>query len=395
MRPRTVLIVLAAASVATLVLYVIGWPASTYRDNDFASFWVMGRMLLDHQDQYDFDAYVAAHHAIGSRAYTIVAAGVPAFYPLTTALLCAMFAVFPVALAAPLWLVSQVVAAVAAVVALGRRIFPAATLRRDLFVVLGLAAASQPAWLLAYGGNIGGFLLAIAASSTALLIDGRVFAAGAVAGLLVIKPHLLLFALVALLLALPRATAVRFLAGASVVAGALTAVTLLLRPGWIAELLGELGAIATFASRQATVFGLLGPDLAALEWGIVGACLVGLVVWARSARPPVEVFIAAAVALSLFCTRYGWSYDHLLLVVTAAVTLGLVADASTRSRWIITLALAVVLVPMAWGLYGLAFQRGEESLTALVPLAMLGVLALAVTSRRVDTGRRSSRAHAA
>jgi glycosyl transferase family 87 len=381
MRPRTVAIVLGVAALSTALLVAIGWPASAYRDNDFASFWVMGRMLLDGRDQYDFAAYLAAHRAIGSRALTIVVEGTPTFYPLTTALLCAVFAAFPLAVAAPLWLVSQIVAAAAAVVALGRRLFTAATLRRDLFVVLGLAASTQPAWLLAGGGNMGGFLLAIAASSAALLIDGRAFAAGAVAGLLVIKPHVLLFAFVALVLVLPRATVLRFLAGAGSVAGALTAFTLLLRPSWIAELLDQLGRIATYASRQATVFGLFGPDLAALEWVIVAACLIAYVVWARRARPSVPVLVAAAIPLSLFCARYGWSYDHLLLVITAAVVIGLVAASTPRARWTVILTLAVVLVPLTWALYGLAFQRGEESLSALVPLATLGVLALAMRLR--------------
>ena len=374
---------LVVALFATVALWAIGWPASAARGNDFASFWVMGRMLLDRQDMYDFDAYVAAHRAIGNPALSIVAARLPASYPLTTALLCAAFAVFPVAIAAPLWLVSQTLLAVAATVALARRIFAAATFRRDLFVLLGLAVSSQPAWLLAGGGNMGGFLLAIAASSTALLIDGRALAAGAVAGLFVIKPHVLLFAFAALALTLPRATALRFVAGAGAVAGALTLVTLVLDPRWIGELLDQLGGLSAFASRQATVFGLLGPDLAVLAWAIVGACLVAFVVWARRARPSLPVLVAAAIPLSLFCTRYGWSYDHLLLVVTAAVIVGSVADAPARSRWIVTLALTVVLVPMTWGLYGLAFQRGEESFSAFVPLAMLAVLALSLRMRAV------------
>jgi hypothetical protein len=370
-------IVFVVAAAATAVLYVVGWPASLYRDNDFASFWVMGRMLLDGRDMYDFDAYLAAHRAIGSKALTIVVAGTPTFYPLTTALLCAPFALLPLALAAPLWLVTQAVLAVSALVALGRRLFPH-TLSRDLLMVLGLGVAFQPAWLLAAGGNMGGFLVAIVASSTALLLSGRSLAAGAVAGLLVIKPHLLIFALVALLLTLPRATAVRFLAAAAVVGAGLTLVTLLLNPRWIAELLAEVGAIATYASRQATVFGLLGPDLAALEWGIVVASLVGFVAWARRARPSLAVLVAAAIPLSLFCSRYGWSYDQLLLVVTVAVIVGLVTGSAPAVRMGVLLALAVALVPLPWALFAMAYQRGDESLTAVVPLAVLAVLALAL-----------------
>ncbi len=373
---RRALVVIAIAGVCAAALYALGWPEAQYRHNDFASFWVMGRMLLDGQDQYDFNAYVAAHQAIGSRALTIVVAGTPTFYPLTTALLCAPFAVFPVAIAAPLWLVSQVVLGAGALVALGRTLFPQ-TLRRDLTLLLGLAVAFQPAWLLAAGGNIGGFLLAIVASSAALLVSGRAYAAGAVAGLLVVKPHLFVFALLVLLLTLPRATLVRFFGAAAAVAGGLTAITLLIRPSWVLQLIAELGAIAAYASRQATVFGLLGPDNALLAWGIVIASLFAVVAWARWKSPPAAFILAAAIPLSLFGTRYGWSYDHILLLVTVAVTLAILAPAPDRMRIALLLALAIAAIALPWATYVIAFQRGDESWSAIVPLAVLLVLAVA------------------
>ena len=366
-----------AGAIVVVVLYAIGWPASLYRDNDFASFWVMGRMLLDGRDQYDFNAYVEAHRAIGSRALTIVVAGTPTFYPLTTALLCAPFAAFPLPIAAPLWLVAQVILGLRALVALGRALFPQ-TLRRDLVLLMGLAVAFQPAWLLAAGGNIGGFLLAIVASSAALLITGRAYAAGAVAGLLVVKPHLFVFALLVLLLTLPRATVARFFGATAGVAGGLTVITLLIRPGWIGELLAELGAIAAYASRQATVFGLLGPDNAVLAWSIVAASLIAVVAWARWKKPPTAFVIAAAIPLSLFGTRYGWSYDHLLLLVTVAVTLAILSPAPERTRAVMLFALAIAVVVVPWSTYVIAFQRGDESWSAIVPLTVLLVMAVAM-----------------
>jgi hypothetical protein len=45
-----------------------------------------------------------------------------------------------------------------------------------------------------------------------------------------------------------------------------------------------------------------------------------------------------------------------------------------------------VLVPLPWLLFVLAFRRGDESLTAVVPLAVLGVLALALRVRSTSTG---------
>jgi hypothetical protein len=368
--------VLTVGLAAVAVLYVIGWPASPYRDNDFASFWVMGRMLLDGQDMYDFNAYVEAHRAIGSRALTIVVAGTPTFYPLTTALLCAPFAAFPLTIAAPLWLVTQIILGARALFALGRALFPT-TLRRDLALLFGMAVAFQPVWLLAAGGNIGGFLLAIVGSSAALLVSGRPYAAGAVAGLLVVKPHLFILAFIVLLLTLPRAALVRFFGAAAAVAGGLTVITLLIRPGWIGELLAELGAITAYASRQATVFGLLGPDNAVVAWTIVAASLIVMVAWARWKKPPAEFILAAAIPLSLFGTRYGWSYDHVLLLVAVAVTLAIISSAGERTRVAMLLAIAIAVVVLPWTTYAIAFQRGDESWSAVVPLAMLLVLAVA------------------
>src|SRR5438445_7765822 len=159
MTPRAAALALVITAVATAALAAFGWPAVCYRNEDFASFWVMGRMLLDGGDQYDFPTYLAAHRAIGSQALTIVIPGTASFYPLTTALVFVPFALLPIWLSAPLWLVTQTVAGLWALVAFARRVFPAAVLRRDLPMVLALAAFSQPAWRNAEGGNMGGLVV--------------------------------------------------------------------------------------------------------------------------------------------------------------------------------------------------------------------------------------------
>ena len=90
------------------------------------------------------------------------------------------------------------------------------------------------------------------------------------------------------------------------------------------------------------------------------------------------MLVSAAIPLSLFCSRYGWSYDQLLLVVTVAVIVALVAASAPAVRMGVLLALAVALGPLPWALFAIAYQRGDESLTAVVPLAILAVLALAL-----------------
>src|SRR2546428_2398899 len=162
MTRRAAAVPLVSTAVAPAALAAFGWPAVSYRNEDFASFWVMGRMLLDGGDQYDFPTYVAAHKAIGSQALTIVIPGTASFYPLTTALVFVPFALLPIWLSAPLWLATPTVARLWALVAFARRVLPAENVRRDLPVVIALPALSQPAWRNAEGGNMGRLGLCIA-----------------------------------------------------------------------------------------------------------------------------------------------------------------------------------------------------------------------------------------
>ena len=359
-----------------VVLALVGWPASQYRHNDFAGFWVGSRMLLDGADPYDFEPFLAMHRAIGSQGLAINPPGTAYGYPLTAALVFSPFALLPVEIAAPLWLVTQVALASVALVLLGRQLFPT-TFRRDMVALFGIGAACQPAWLLAAGGNLGGYLLAITAASSALLIAGRPFVAGAIAGLLIVKPHPLLAALLIVALALPRRDALRALAGAAAVAGPILLVTLALRAAWIGEFLLPFTRIAGAPVPRSTLFGLVPSELRALAIVIAIAIVAAAVAWARLRRPALPLVIAAAVPVSLFVIPYGWSYDHLVMLVSAAVILALVADAPPQRRTAVLTALAVVFVLFTWTLFSIAFERGNEALSALTPLAVLALVYVA------------------
>jgi len=363
-----------------VVLALVGWPASQYRHNDFAGFWVGSRMLLDGADPYDFEPFLAMHRAIGSQGLAINPPGTAYGYPLTAALVFSPFALLPVEIAAPLWLVTQVALASVALVLLGRQLFPT-TFRRDMVALFGIGAACQPAWLLAAGGNLGGYLLAITAASSALLIAGRPFVAGAIAGLLIVKPHPLLAALLIVALALPRRDALRALAGAAAVAGPILLVTLALRPGWISEFLLPFTRIAGAPVPRSTLFGLVPSELRAVAIVIAIVIVAAAVAWARLRRPALPLVIAAAVPVSLFVIPYGWSYDHLVMLVSAAVILALVADAPPQRRTAVLTALAVVFVLFTWTLFSIAFERGNEALSALTPLAVLALVYVAVRMR--------------
>lgn len=378
MNARAVLLVAVTAVLATIGLAVAGEPARTYRDYDFGTFWVMGRMVLDGTDQYDYAAILAAHQAIGSRALTLVLPGTASAYPLTTSLIFVPFALVPFALAAPLWLVSQIIVAGVALIALARVVVPD-TLRRDAFVLFGLLAASQPAWLLVQYGNMSGLLLAIAAATTAFLLARHAAAAGVGAGALVlVKPHPLLVALCLIPVALPRAVATRALVAAASTVLLVVVASIALEPTWIRDWASQLSAVAGFGMRVRlpTLFGLLGPDLALLSWGILAALVLGLFLYLRTG-PPLPLGIATAVCVSLFATPFGHSFDHVILAIPLLVALGEVRDAVPWRRAIALAGLALAFVVTPWLLYVAAFRRGDESLNAITPLAVLFALALA------------------
>jgi hypothetical protein len=191
----------------------------------------------------------------------------------------------------------------------------------------------------------------------------------------------LLAALLIVAVALPRRDALRAAAGAAAVAGPIVLLTLALRPGWIAEFLLPFTRIAGAPVPRSTLFGLVPPDLRIVAVAIAIAIVVAAVAWARLRRPALALVIAVAVPASIFVVPYGWSYDHLVMLVSASVILALVADAPPPRRTAVLAALAAVFVLLSWTLFWVAFQRGHEGLSALTPLAVLALVYAALRAR--------------
>src|SRR5207248_110779 len=119
------------------------WPTMRYRQSDFIEYWIASRALLDGEDPYDPATYRALHDAVESRGAADQSPGSGFRSPLVTAVATLPFALLPVGIAAPTWFVTQLVAAVAVLVALARRLFVVRP-GRDLLVLLGLAVLMQP-----------------------------------------------------------------------------------------------------------------------------------------------------------------------------------------------------------------------------------------------------------
>lgn len=363
--PRIALWV-GATCLSWLALYVVGWPASVYRDFDFFGFWAGGRAVLEGLDPYDPRVAASLPRAFGSAGNALLV-GSGYGYPLPTALLTLPFSALPLPIAAPGWLVLQVAAAAAALIALGRRLFPA-THRRDTFVLLALLGASQAAWVLAWSGNIGGFLIAIVAVALVLLLDGHAVAAGALLGLLVVKPHLFLWAVPLLLVYSPAR--LRIAAGGAAVSGALLLASLVVLPGWPAGWLASALRLQGTNVSRANAWGPMPADARWLGWIAIAAALAAFLWWWAERRPDLATFFGVALALSLLGAPYVWSNDHVILGVTAAVALAHAARLGERERAAVLVALAVTLVFLPWLLYLRTWHTGDEPATGLIPLLM-------------------------
>lgn len=363
---------LALALATTLALAAADVPGAGYRHSDFFQFWAAPRLILEGADPYDPADWASMY----AREATAPVATPPPpgrhIYPLWVALLLLPMGALPLSVAAAGWLVAQLVT-----VALALRTLVAlyGGGRREMFLLFGLAAGSQPLWLLVGGGNVTGFLLGLFVASLAAALAHRTGRAGIALGLLAVKPHPLGVAVPALLLV--ARDRVRLVAAAGIVVAALLVASLALDGAWVGkwlssafDLQGTTGSNATvWTVGRAIPLPFLSPLLAA-------ASLVALVAWWRSRSDPL-LRLAGAIPVSVFVAPHGWSYDHLFLVVTLAAILSRLAQVTGPRRVIGHVLAAVAAGPLTWLLYGAALARRGEEWSAITPLIFFGLLVLA------------------
>jgi hypothetical protein len=370
---------LAAAALAFLALgaVLVRDPGSAYRHSDMFQFWAAPRLLLEGRDPYDVTDWAGIYEREARHPVATPPPPARHIYPLWSAVPLLPLAALPFDAAAPIWLAAQVVAVALAVRALAG-VF--ALRRRDRFVLYGLAASFQPVWLIAGGGNATGFVLAAFVAALALA-PRRPRAAGAALALVALKPHPLFLGVPALIGATGGPGRARLVAAAAAVFALLLVVTVPLGPDWpakwadaaIARQLTPTGSNATVWTIGRVLPGapLIAPLLAA-------AACAGFALWWRRGRPGPAVMVAGSVALSLFLTPHGWSYDHILLLIPLAATLAGVGSLEGARRLAALTAVAALTTLLPWILYAVAIARQGEEWSALTPLAFFATLVASV-----------------
>lgn len=374
---------LAAIVVAVLVL---GWVAANgalwYRTADFFCLREGARLTALGQDPYDESLWRSTVTTVfpdplrGSATSSCVARYAS---PLWTAVVMLPFGVLPLELSATLWMALSIGASI-----LGMRwIWLTLGGPARLAPVFGvLVVTSQPFWLLLIGAQVNGLLLGLLGASLWLAARGRDVASGAALAALAIKPQVAGLFVPAVLVRALAAGRPRMVIGAAAAGVVLLAVPLALQPGWVGAWLGEVGGRRFgYAGLLPTAWGLSN-DLFGTVW--LAPLLIALVVAAVAVTVRGRVvgpvtFAALAVALSLFAMPHVWSYDFLVLALPWAATLAL-SERLTGMRRTAVLASAVLaasLVP--WWLYAFAHARGQEHLSALVPVVAAVAVAGAVS----------------
>lgn len=368
----------AAALAACLALGAVAASRSLwYESTDFYCLWSAARLVAAGADPYDGPAWNTAtggRHPDPRGGTTDSSCAAAFSYPLWTAIALAPFGALPLPEAASAWAGVSFLGVLAGAIASWRA---SGGGRPGAALFASIVLTAQPLWLLVISGQLTGVSLGLAGLSALWLVRGSDARAGAAYGLLTLKPQLIALSGPVLVIWSLRGRA-RFAVAAAGVAGALAVFATAVAPGWPGEWVGELvGHRSRVVSLLPTAWGL-SADVFGTVWVapfLIAAAIGGCFALARGRSTPVGV-TSIALALSLFATPHAWSYDHLVLVLPWALTLA-IAMRSPRPRRIALLVgtMAVAsLVP--WTLYAIAFARGGEAPSALVP-ALTALLAAA------------------
>lgn len=336
------------------LLYVAsGWYFNFYMRpayTDYLSFWGAGRLIIQGESAAAYDIH--RHSAAISEIMPVK--GILAFpYPPPFLFFVLPFSLLYYRFAFPAWVLTTLL-----VYLLGtRRIAPMST------------ALAQPALLITgfYGQT--SFLLTGIFLGGAERLNRRPFFAGAILGLLVVKPHLALLLPVALI----AARAWLAIAGALVSGGGLLLAGLLAF-GWDAYL-GFFGMSAVYADMVAEgrwpwrmlispfaflrYFEVVAPVALFVHIAIaVGAAALTGIAWSREWNERIGILAAA----SLLIPPYLLSYDSLLMVASIALL-------ASRNRSIVT-AGAIWLLCLSPVLQHFRLYSGPN----LVPVAAMTAL---------------------
>lgn len=359
---------LAGLAIGLAALAIGGVPSMlTTHGTDLAYVWAGPRTVLDGGDPYDPVSWRDSVARLGTPQHLSPAVY---SYPPVVAMALLPMAALPLEVVALLWIYGSLAAAAVTLGVLLRETLPDSPVAHG-FAGLALLA-SQPAAQALFNGQWAFWLVAVVCGLVLLLRRRQAAAAGALAAALLVKPQLFVLFLPALLLHAFATGRGRAGVAVAVVAGSLTAASVLHRPEAWTAWAGAIGAVAQ-QSRIANAMTAAG-DLLGLPGRVlaVGAIVVAALASLARFGPASGVWVGGALALSLAAAPYARSYDQPLLVAALVVAAGGIADQG-RPRAALALVVlgSVTVVALSWLLrIFVAGPARSEAVLGLVPVVV-------------------------
>jgi len=366
-------VVFAAVLAAFLTL---GLGALKPAELDVICFWNGARFVQQGLDPYDetiwSPAVAALYDAPPGLVKTPPCPGRYA-YPLWTAIVMVPFALLPLVAASVVWMALLMIGIGAGIWWLSRAAGFTAD-RRLIFTMLVLS--SEPAWLTARSAQFGGIELAALGLLALPATASRPVRFTLATLALIVKPHVTPLALFERL----RAAGAKARALALAAMAGVAAVSLLIRPAWPAEWLGEVtGHRLAMATTSATPWGfvvwLSGRADVATAVVIVALAAFALALRAAEISDALDRLAVWLVAW-LLVVPYLSSADPILLAVAWCAILR--RAGADRSTLIGLIAVATVL---PWALYALKEPVVVDVRNGLVIPATAAMLAYALRPR--------------
>jgi hypothetical protein len=354
----------------------LGLGALKPEELDFICFWNGAKFVQHGLDPYDetiwSPAVAALYEAPPGAVKTPPCPGRYA-YPLWTAIVMVPFAWLPLVPASVAWMLALLAGIGAGIGSLARA---AGFAREDALLFATVVLSSQPVWLTVRSSQFGGLELAALGLLTLPATGAHPVRFTIASFVLLLKPHVTPLVLVERLQAAGRRSRVAAVA----VIAAIVAGSLVVRPSWPAEWLGEVaGHRMVMAGSSATPWGFVrwatGRTDVAVAVVVIALVLFVLALRGAELRDALDRVSVALVGW-LLVVPYLSSADPVLLAVAWCAILRRAVGPPRSTALLRVLVVAATVLP--WALYALKDPVGVDVRNGLVIPATAALLAYAL-----------------
>ncbi len=354
--------------------------AIDYRNSDFFTFWLAGRLVWEGKNPYLAADWVGGHHQFG-------VTWIPnsqLVYPIPIAFFYAPLGFFPLYYAYILWIFFSELMILSSLYLLIQRLGD--QYKNYIFPILVGVLLFRPTWLVIKNGQITSFLLFTLVITMLLWDQGLWFFGGMLLACIALKPNLGIPILVIMLWWLLLQRKHRAIQGVLVTGIALILLGQLLSPNWVIEYLtiGNKKAASVFGYNP-TLWGIVSylNNFGIQKWwifGIVfsGGIFLGGLVFIGKKRTTLSILdvTSLAITITLFVTPYTWPYDQILLIIPI---FDIIKSMKILKYPYLAIAAAFLSIDvLAVILLYISARMQREVWNAFIPFVVLGALLLAI-----------------